>query len=201
MLTFDKDTHTYYWNGERVPSVTQIIGSWVKTGRVYVNTFTGAAVPADLFEAAGAFGTDVHTMLTYHIAGDLDTDVLGADFRAVLVQYERWVDTVKPEIIDNEVMLYSPRYGFAGTRDIKCLISGKLHIVDFKTGAYDMAGPQLAAYVQLDKENDKSRAVRHRSVLYLPKDGSDYKFVSFRDANDFPFFLSRLATYNYLKGR
>ena len=201
MLTFEKENHIYRINGNVVPSVTQTIGGWIKVGRVYVNTFTGAAVPADLFEAAGAFGTDVHTMISYHITGDLDTDALGSDFLAVLVQFERWVDTVKPEIIDNEVMLYSPRCQFAGTRDLKCIINKKLHIVDFKTGAYDMAGPQLAAYVQLDKENDKSRAIRHRSVLYLPKDGSNYKFVSFRDANDFPFFLSRLATYNYLKGR
>jgi len=201
MLTFEKENHIYRINGNVVPSVTQTIGGWIKVGRVYVNTFTGAAVPADLFEAAGAFGTDVHTMISYHITGDLDTDALGSDFLAVLVQFERWVDTVKPEIIDNEVMLYSPRCQFAGTRDLKCIINKKLHIVDFKTGAYDMAGPQLAAYVQLDKENDKSRAIRHRSVLYLPKDGSDYKFVSFRDASDFPFFLSRLATYNYLKGR
>ena len=201
MLTFEKENHIYRINGNVVPSVTQTIGGWIKVGRVYVNTFTGAAVPADLFEAAGAFGTDVHTMISYHITGDLDTDALGSDFLAVLVQFERWVDTVKPEIIDNEVMLYSPRCQFAGTRDLKCIINKKLHIVDFKTGAYDMAGPQLAAYVQLDKENDKSRAVRHRSVLYLPKDGGDYKFVSFRDTSDWPFFLSRLATYNYLKGR
>jgi len=97
-------------------------------------------------------------------------------------------------------MLYSTKYGYAGTYDIKALINGKLWIIDIKTGAFGMAGPQLGAYGQLDKEDDKSRAMRHRAVLRLPKDG-DYRFIPITDQADWPFFLSRLATFNYIKGR
>ena len=199
MLTFDESTHTYHLNGDRLPSVTQIIGDWIKVSGYYFNVFSGARVKAELFEAAGEFGTAVHNMVQYHIEGDLDITTLDPDFLAVLLQFEKWFDATNPEIIDTEAIGYSKRYKFAGKRDIKCIIKKQLHIVDIKTGAFDMAGPQLAAYVQIDKEMDSSRMTRYRDVLYLPKDGGDYKFVSFSDLNDFPFFLSRLTTYNYLR--
>ena len=198
MLTFKKKRHQYYWNDDKVPSVTQIIGEFVKTGNFYVNVFTGASIKADVFENGGGFGKAVHDMIEYHLGNELERESLSPDLEAVLQQFERWTDDCKPEILDHETQLYSEKYGFAGTRDIKCLVKNRLYIVDIKSGAFAMAGPQLAAYAQLDKEDDSSRRTRHRAVLSLKKDGSKYKFVTFNDPNDWQFFLARLTTYNYV---
>ena len=198
-LLFDPEKHLYTVNGNRVPSVTQIIEHWIKVGNRYINVFTGGWVAADMFEDAAFFGTDAHTMIAYYLDGDLDRDALSPELNLILQQFIQWCADYEPQIIDNEIRGYSQKYHFAGTRDLKCIIKNKLYLIDFKTGAYDMAGAQLAGYVQIDKENDKSRMTRHRNVLHLPKDGSGYKFIPFSDPNDWSFFLSRLTTYNYVR--
>jgi hypothetical protein len=63
-----------------------------------------------------------------------------------------------------------------------------------------MAGPQLAAYEKLDQE-DGARKPRKRAVLYLPKDGGQWKWVPMEGRQDWTFFETRLFQYNYLKGR
>lgn len=199
-LIFSEKGHLYEVDGNRVPSVTQIIGDFIKVNNLYVNVFTGASIKADVFEKGAETGTAIHKMIDYYLDGDLDREALSPELEAVLQQFERWMSDYKPEIIDHETMLYSEKYGFAGTRDIKCLAENRLYIVDIKTGAFAMAGPQLAAYVQLDKENDRSHRVRHRAVLHLDRKGGDYRFIPFTDQNDWQFFVSRLNTYNYLGG-
>jgi hypothetical protein len=200
MLTFEEIPHIYRWNDSIVPSVTQIIGQWLKVGDQYVNVFSGATVDARMFEDAGQWGTSVHTMIDYYLDDDLDTSNLTANQHWTLGHFKNWMAEMDVEVIAHEQRLYSKKYKYAGTYDIKARIDDRLWIVDIKTGAYDMAGPQLAAYCQLDKENDRSRATRHRAVLYLPKDGN-YKFIEMTDRADWSFFLSRLNTHNYMQGR
>jgi len=198
MLTFEAIDHRYEWDGVQVPSVTQILHEFVKVGNLYVNVFTGSAIGADVFEAAGEWGTSVHTMIDFYLNHDLDTDSLNAGQHWILANFKNWLSEMGVEVLAHEQRLYSKKYKYAGTYDIKCIIDDRLFVVDVKTGAFDMAGPQLAAYCQLDKENDKSRATRHRAVLHLPREGN-YKFIPLSDQADWPFFLSRLATYNYVR--
>ena len=198
MLTFDQETHAYRHRDVACGSVTQIIGEFVKSGNFYVNVFTGTSIPSGIFESAGQWGTSIHTMVNFYIDNDLDLTSITEEMRETLTQYQKWEQVFKPEVLSHEKMLYSTKYGYAGTYDIKALINGKLWIIDIKTGAFGMAGPQLGAYGQLDKEDDKSRAMRHRAVLRLPKDG-DYRFIPMAEHADWPFFLSRLTTYNYVR--
>jgi len=200
MLTFDEGIHLYTYDDNPVPSVTQVIGEFVKSGNWYINVFTGAGVPADVFEAAGEWGTAVHKMLHYYLDDDLDEPSLSEELIFVLDRFYKWMENYKVEVISHEEKLYSEKYGFAGTYDLKCKIKGKTWLVDYKTGAYGMAGPQLAAYVQLDKENYKG-GMRHRAVLHLPKAGEGYKFVPQTGLNDWSFFMARLNTHNFMKGR
>ncbi len=200
MLTFDKETHIYKWDDSPIGSVTQIIRQFVKVGNIYVNIFDGAIIPAHVFEAAGEWGTAIHSMLHFYLDRDLDMETLSPALEATLNQFLQWMDDYKPEIISHEERLYSKKYNFAGTYDLKCKIKGKAYIVDYKTGAYGMAGPQIAAYAQLDKEAHKG-GIRHRAVLYLPKNNGGYKFIPMTGLNDWQFFLSRLNTYNFTNTR
>ncbi|MFA5706858.1 MAG: hypothetical protein WDA41_10925 [Candidatus Neomarinimicrobiota bacterium] len=200
MLTFSEETHQYTWNNEPVPSVTQVIGEWVKCGGMYVSIFTGTQVPADKFEAAGRFGTAVHKMLHSYLEGSLDFGLLTDDLLMIFTQFEAWREIFRPEPLYIERQLYSERYLYAGTMDLVCTIGRDRWIVDYKTGGYDMAGPQLAAYEKLDQE-DGARKPRKRAVLYLPKDGGQWKWVPMEGRQDWTFFETRLFQYNYLKGR
>jgi CRISPR/Cas system-associated exonuclease Cas4 (RecB family) len=199
MLTFEQEPHIYRWNESIVQSVTQIIGQWLRVGDMYVNVFTGATVNAQMFEDAGLWGTSVHTMIDYYLDGDLDTSNLTASQHYTLANFKNWLEEMNVEVIAHEQRLYSKKYKYAGTYDALCKIGGKLFVVDWKTGDYSYADAQLSAYAQLIKENSHRRNIR-KAVLYLPRNGN-YKFIVMNDPNAWSFFLSRLNTHNYIKGR
>ena len=207
MLEFNSDNHVYRRNGQIIPSVTQILGGWWEveiSGRdYYLNVLTGSIIAADKMKTAADHGTAVHKacwLILKHGHDGLDWGVLDPELIHPLQQLEKWQEDWKPTVILLEQPMYSDKYGYAGTPDIVALILNQATIpavIDIKTGAYDMAGPQVAAYEQLFKEHDKFRGTVRRYVLHLPKTGS-YKFVPLTDKRDWDFFRSRLFQYNYL---
>ena len=207
MLTFDEDSHTYRWNGNTVPGVTTIIGEWVESviykSEYYINTFTGKAVPKEMFTTGADHGTAVHLAVKYLLTGDgLDMESLDSSILAAVNQFQLWKDEYVEEIHVVEEAMYSLKYGYAGTPDVGCTLKrkygGRRATVDIKTGAHDLSGPQLAAYEQLYKENHKYRAGMSRHVLELPKSGDSFKFIPDTGKDDFRFFLNRLGSYNFM---
>jgi len=204
VLTFDADTHTYRYNGEVIPSVTTILREWVKIdiGRGwYVSTFTGAVIDAERFEAAGAMGTAIHDMIHAYLEDDLDEENTAPELLKVLAQFKEWEGFFKPEFELFETMMYSEKYGFAGTLDCVCMIGREKWLPDWKSGAYGTAGPQTAAYEKLYQEYTGSRTPLKRAVLHLPKDGGKFKWEPQESRSDWKFFEARLYQYQYLQGR
>ena len=209
-FTFDEPTHTYRYNGKVVPSVTTILGSWklIKYGssEFYVNTIDGTVVDKETFEAAGDKGTSIHKGAPLVLAGTLDWDELDLSLLVPLRQLEEWQKDMKPEVIAVEKPLYSEKHGYAGTPDLVCRIGRDVMIVDFKSGAYGCAGPQLAAYVELDKENTGYkglacyRGTMKRFVLDLSGKTKSYKFIRQENPHDLDFFRARHYQFNYLQG-
>lgn len=208
MLTFDPDTHIYKMDYRVVPSVTQIIGEWIEAPYYYINTFTGAVVKKEVFEGGGDHGIAVHKgcwLILKHGHDGLDWELLDPSLIHQLQQFEGWMEDFFPEIVFTEEAMYSEKFGYAGTPDIiaemraKRVVSAKRipAVIDIKTGAFDMAGPQIAGYEQLYKETFKYRGTVLRYVLHLPKTGP-YKFIPLTDKRDWDFFRSRLFQYNYL---
>jgi hypothetical protein len=78
---FYPETHTYTHGGRAYPSVTQVLGQWLKVGNYYVNTMSGDIVPADIFEHARDRGNATHKIFELlekhyrinreHLAGEL----------------------------------------------------------------------------------------------------------------------------------
>lgn len=209
MLAFESDTHIYKWNGQVVPSVTQVIGEWrlvTISGRdYYINVFTGGVVDAGKFDKAADIGTAVHKacgiILEYGRDG-LDWDALAPELVLSLRHFVLWMEEWKPEILTVEESLYSRQYGYAGTSDIAVRIKRKVAVVDIKTGVmFDMAGPQVAAYGELYKENHRYRGSVGRYVLHLPKlgNGREYKFMPLTNGKDWNFFKSRLYQAQFLQ--
>lgn len=211
MLVFDDTTHTYRFNGNVVSSVTQILGEYVKSNiygtEYYVNTFTGSAVDAEKFRVAADHGNAVHLAIKYLLTDGLDMESLDPSILAAVNQFEAWREEYVKEIILVEEPLYSQRYGYAGTPDLVCelrpkyerIYRARICLTDFKTGAHGLSGPQTAAYETLYKEHSRYKGKILRTVLELPKDGGDYKFLTEAGRHDFNMFKSCLFRHNFYK--
>ena len=198
-LLFNPDTHEYHVNGIRLPSVSQVLNTWILTYSGYVNTITGVVIDKEVFEASGDFGTAIHLAIKYLFTTGLNWDGLDPALIPPLKQFEQWRKDINLKLIFCEHSMFSKRYGYAGTPDIIGEADGKI-LVDVKTGDYGQGAAQLAGYEQLYNENYRSSGgwrIVKKYVLYLPKDGGDYKFEVVNDKDAWNYFLSRLNCHKY----
>lgn len=114
--------------------------------------------------AAAERGTDIHTHVEKYNLG-VHMDPWPLPVRASMLQYEHFVETVKPRIEAAECKVYHrgdfhgalhpyekwPLY-YAGTTDLICEIDGRIAILDVKTGksVHEDAALQINAYAHAD---------------------------------------------------
>ncbi|MEI8095909.1 MAG: PD-(D/E)XK nuclease family protein [Spirochaetales bacterium] len=186
MLTFDEATHTYFWNGEKVPGVSEFLA---KSG----------LKPAGGYYAPGAAerGTEAHELTELYDHGLLDLDgpaVLEAS-AVVSGHLSAWIkfraDTgFVPHQI--ELRVCSIDLWLAGTIDRVGEIDGKRVKIDLKTGAKaDWHRYQLAAYNLLTGNRDP------RYCVYTKADGT-YKVQPWSDDTD---HLAILRAVDRLRGQ
>lgn len=148
-------------SGERVPSVTTVIGrfkdagalmnwSWKEglAGRDYRETRDKAAEAGNLAHAAAEAWFHKKE---YEFIGDPDTvDKAKRSFSAFL----EWTEQTKLTVSHAELPLISEKHRFAGTFDC-LLVNGKRTMGDYKTsrGLYPDYMIQVAAYGKLWEEN------------------------------------------------
>ena len=187
MLTFNEKDHQYFWNGQQVPGVNEILTD--------MNMQENWGSEADLLR-----GTWVHEACQYYDDGTLDQ----WEFDPVILQYLEGWKTFRSEQCSrdpdlNEKMLYSA-YGFAGTVD---RVFGHI-IVDIKTGvpAYQ-SRLQLAAYQILIEgwianSGAPEPGVLKRCAVQLKPDGT-YKLYWYDNRKDKELFLNCVSLYYYKK--
>lgn len=182
MLTFDEAAHAYRWNGQLVPSVTQIIRPLIDLSGI---------APA-ILENKRWIGTAVHRATELIDEGMLDPASIAPEIAGYLVAYREFLAAVKPQWLFTEQRVYSKDFRFAGTYDRQGEIHGHAAMLDIKTGPSDPAiGVQLAAY-------EKAEPVKYlrRYALHLEPDGR-YQLVEHTDRNDWATFLSCLNLFNW----
>jgi len=167
-LIFKEDTHEYFLDGVRLPSVSEVkspLDTWIR----FVNE--------DTLERARAFGSAVHLTVQLFLEGDLDESALDAPLAGCLGAFKSWRDKEGRDFFDLgtpiiETPIAHPRLRYAGTPDLRW---PGLAIIDLKSRPYDKRSDpvQLAAYEGLDKENGGGCCDKH--VLELRLDGT-YKF-------------------------
>ena len=192
MLTFDEPTHTYRWDGRRVPSVTQLLE--------HLHSFAG--VPLAILLEAQQRGTYVHQMCELYDRGELDEQqnahVAGGLYVGYLDAWKRFIDDFAPNWEAIEERGYSRAHGFAGTKDrrggFERRHTGSRWVCDIKTGrqAHRVWGLQTAAYRQIDIERDASHARDRRATVQLGVDGR-YRFIEWNDPADWPTFHALLT--------
>lgn len=205
-LVFIPDSHTYLLDGERVPSVTQVLDEWreVKVyGRRFLVAASGAVVEGEVMDSAKDFGIAIHDGAKLILTGELDWDFLDPALVAPLRQFEKWVEDYDVQPLYIEQPMASKRHRVAGTPDLIGDLRGFRHLclVDFKTGAHALVAPQVCAYEMIFREEYKYRKPITKHVLYIPKDGRDYQFKPVEDNEAWSFFLSRLYQWVYLNQR
>lgn len=185
MLTFDDATHTYYWNGKRVPGVTSILQA--------LHNFDG--VPANVLEAAQDRGTAVHLCCEYLDKGILDEDSVDPSITGYVDGWRRFTADLAPEWSHIEEMVYHRVLRYAGTVDRVGTIRGTGYVLDIKTSvaAHPVWGLQTAAYANaIEKQSHK------RATVQLRSDGT-YRLIEWDDPSDWPTFCSLLTVRNFLE--
>lgn len=132
-LYFDEKYHDYYYGGDRVPCVSDILA--------IVDSIAMKDIPRKYIEAAGELGTAVHEATERFEYGDYDLvrtiDELETDGDIDTINYiiayqgfRQQHDSI-PLAIEEQV--YSEKYGIAGTIDRVMRIDGEMAIIDIKS--------------------------------------------------------------------
>jgi post-segregation antitoxin (ccd killing protein) len=109
MLTFDEGPHLYRWNGEPVPSVTQIIKP--------LSSFDH--VDPDVLERARQEGVAVHKMVELACRDELDEPGLPEWLRPYLAAWRAFVAETGFVLDASEERVYHLDYRYAGTLDLR----------------------------------------------------------------------------------
>lgn len=152
-------------DGTIVDGVTTIIGNnlgWNKgalIGWARKEALAGRD-PNKVLVEAGDIGSLVHFLVDCHLAKE-EPDL--SDFSSNQIdvglhcfnKFLLWKSEHDLTVMDVERPLVAEIYGYGGTRDIKCLLDGRVTILDWKSsvGVYDEHWIQAAALLRLDYEN------------------------------------------------
>lgn len=194
MLKFDEASHTYTFNGKRVPNVTTILDPLVDY----------SMVPTHILEAAKDRGDYVHKACEMVCWGTLDEDELDPEFAPYVDAFKLFLLETGFEPVHIEERVYHPVLNYAGTLDLAGTLppKGKRKnpqwcVMDIKTTAAIMpsVGPQTAAYQEAWNHCHKPK-LTHRYVVKLSAKG--YELQALTDRGDLNIFLSCLNIVNFL---
>lgn len=138
MVTFDAATHTYAFDGEVLPSVTQLL---TQAGMIDGRFYT---------EHGRDIGTAVHACIQLECAKELDEDTVDPQVAPYLAQWRAFKADTGFEVLASEKRVWSNAYSYAGTLDIYGRLHGRYFVIDFKSnqmpkwvdaqvGAYSLA--------------------------------------------------------------
>lgn len=184
MLEFNEDIHQYTYDGNVVPSVTQVIKG---TGFVDDRWFT---------DEARERGTIVHKAVELFNHGTLDMETVDEETAGYLRGWENFIFAFGMEMEVAEQRVYNETYRYAGTLDyIGVSAKGKRYLIDVKTGTPCRSHHlQLAAYLACVDKIDFVRTV------YLSADGK-YNAPNVTLTDEWQVFTCALVCHNWNQRR
>lgn len=191
-LTFDPRRHVYLLDGQRVPSVTQILDCISKPFLVEWYGRLGTIEAKRQAREAADHGTAVHAACEGLALGH---SVSGYPPGVVpfVETYAKWFGANVRRVIHVEVILGSRAFQYAGCADLVAeLTDGSLAVIDLKTsaGVDETFGAQLSAYAHALKEQE-GLAVERRLVVRMPrKEPGKLDVHEFTSPDDWRAFLA-----------
>ncbi len=166
-IIFDDENHKYTVGKIKLPSVTQILSA--------VGMYKGLEnIPKHILDVAAERGKTIHTIIEYHLNGELDESSIDPELMGYFQAYLA-CRADHPEIFDNltyfEKTVYSKKFGYCGRVDA----GGDRIMIDFKTTAQESAvtALQLSGYwlsehedYLLDKPDVLAGLYLHRDATY-----------------------------------
>lgn len=183
---FDAKGNPDLKRGDLYISVSQIL-AMESAGDFLINwalrTFGGQLDPIKAYrtymDQVSDLGTRLHSYIEHDLKGiDVDPASLTPDLLPGVESWHAFRSQHKIKVIETERVLFSKKYRFAGTQDIKLYIDDQLYIADLKTGTVlDKAFVQLAAYKYMNKEM-KLKNSENAKLLVLGGSDSQSKIAN-----------------------
>lgn len=191
MLEFRDDDHSYWFDSERVPSVTTVIED---AAQAFAGLSDQVLLPAQWR------GTAVHRATELLDMECLDWGSVDDDLHGYLHSWERFKQVSCLEIDFIEERIYHPTYRYAGTLDrtgsLKWDGRRRKAVIDLKTGAAARGtAVQTAAYQEALKKRGETYNLR--LGVHLKADGSDPDVREYKSKQDMRVFLAMLKVYNW----
>jgi|SRR5580658_8172159 hypothetical protein len=159
---------------------------------------------------AGDIGTEVHNLVEWTIRTELMQKVgpspkIRDAAQWAFMAWEDWKKSVHLKPIAVEQVVYSRKYGYAGTLDLLAEVNGVLTVIDWKTGkaVYSEAHLQNAAYRQAIREMGHGDP-RQGIVVRLPKNTEDPEFeavVADEEKASFDTFLHVMELWKWMQAK
>jgi hypothetical protein len=199
-LTFDPVAHHYFWNGRRVPSVTQVLEP----------LFDWSSVPHAVLERKRQIGQAVHQAIHLELTVGVDPASIDPACVPYFAAWKRFCSECKfePLLVEQRVycnlgqLLGKKRHlEYAGTPDEWGLFQGEPALIDWKCSMflnYEAVGSQTAAYLFALVHGHKIGSMADkRFAVKLMGDGR-YKVERYRaldeDLQRFIFYLEQRRT-------
>jgi hypothetical protein len=181
MLEFRESDHSYWWNGVKFPSTTQILSS---------ENFINADWFTDWSRDKGRL---VHLVCHLDDTNELDESTVDTLLQPYLDAYRAFKRDTGFIVESSEIPLVSEAYCFAGTPDKVGKLNSSNALIDLKSGAVEpWAALQLSFYEILTNHPHK------RFALQLTAEGK-YKLIPFVGRQDRNLCLSILSIYFWKK--
>ncbi len=195
-LSFEPVEHVYHFEGQRVPSVTQILDVIDETWKIDPAVLRGAAER----------GVAVHRATELDDMSALDLDDLDPVLLPYVNAWRRFRRETGFSVLHSESRVWHDAMRYAGTLDRvgrfgnRSLRPDRLHLLDIKSGVeWPSHGPQTAAYAEAFQRLHKER-IYQRWCVYLRPDGQ-YRLVQQKSPGDWPTFLACLSIRQFRNNR
>jgi hypothetical protein len=188
-IEFKGDTHEYFVDDKRWPSVTEILRP--------LNQLDG--VNPELLDRARDFGTNAHKACELFDKGVLDEAALDPALAPYLAGWKQFLFDSNATVYFNERIVIHQKFQYAGTLDRVVNWGKHQRLIDIKTGLVPKStGAQTAAYENALRSERGCHKMR-RSCVQLLGNG-EYKLHNFaRDLVDWNLFVSSLNIYRHLQ--
>lgn len=201
--------HVYRVNGQKWPSVTQIIERVLHNPSLANwREHVGEELAASISRRAAMHGTLIHELAAQHAEGEFYipfTDVLDEEGEKQIAAFREWMDKHVQDVILVERFVAHERYRYAGQLDLLCrFYNTKIPVlVDLKSGGSVSidARAQTMAYLMAAREMGVISGRCRRGVLWVPGGERAGKciFQEHTNASDEGAFMAMLTLWHWLE--
>lgn len=187
-IEFDEVAHAYSVNGQRYPSVTQVLALLEDFGGIDAATLAYARLR----------GQHVHAAMALLVRGELDWQSLDSELTAYINGGHRFLLEAGVTVIASECRVADTRLRLAGTLDLVGHWRDTECIFDFKGTCATVppsVGPQTAAYERLYQSRYGGASRRRFCVQLSP---GNYRVTELKDKNDWSIFQSALNCHRWM---